>query len=279
MRITINDIQNKKNIGVKIPMVTAYDYTGGKLVSKADIPLILVGDSLGQVMLGHDSTIPVTMDDMVRHTQMVVRGTDTQHIVSDMPFMSYQVDIEKALNNAGRLVKEGGCQSVKLEGGVRVLQTVKNIVDAGIPVMGHLGLTPQSVNQLSGYRVQGRDSNSAAQIIKDALLLQEAGAYAVVLELVPRELASEITQLLDIPTIGIGSGADCDGQVQVFHDLLGLIEDFSPKHAKKYANLFTDVVQVLKEYLDDVEKEKFPTEKESFGIDSEILEEAIKLSK
>ena len=279
MRMTINDIQNRKNIGEKIPMVTAYDYTGAKLVSKADIPLILVGDSLGQVVLGHESTIPVTMDDMVRHTQMVVRGTGTQHIVSDMPFMSYQADMEDALRNAGRLVKEGGCQSVKLEGGVPVIETVRNIVDSGIPVMGHLGLTPQSVNQLSGYRVQGRDSNSAARIIKDALLLQEAGAYSVVLELVPRELASEITGMLDIPTIGIGSGLHCNGQVQVFHDLLGLIEDFSPKHTKKYTNLSVDIVQALKNYADDVGREKFPTENESFGIDKEILEKAIKLSK
>ena len=279
MRMTINDIQNRKDTGEKIPMVTAYDYTGAKLVSKADIPLILVGDSLGQVVLGHDSTIPVTMDDMVRHTQMVVRGTGTQHIVSDMPFMSYQADMEDALRNAGRLVKEGGCQSVKLEGGLPVIETVRNIVDSGIPVMGHLGLTPQSVNQLSGYRVQGRDSNSAARIIKDALLLQEAGAYSVVLELVPRELASEITGMLDIPTIGIGSGLHCSGQVQVFHDLLGLIEDFSPKHTKKYANLFVDIVQALKNYVDDVGREKFPTENESFGIDKEILKKAIKLSK
>lgn len=279
MRMTINDIQNRKDIGEKIPMVTAYDYTAAKLVSKADIPLILVGDSLGQVVLGHDSTIPVTMDDMVRHTQMVVRGTGTQHIVSDMPFMSYQADMEDALRNAGRLVKEGGCQSVKLEGGLPVIETVRNIVDSGIPVMGHLGLTPQSVNQLSGYRVQGRDSISAARIIKDALLLQEAGAYSVVLELVPRELASEITGLLDIPTIGIGSGLHCSGQVQVFHDLLGLIEDFSPKHTKKYANLFVDIVQALKNYADDVGGEKFPTENESFGIDKEILEKAIKFSK
>ena len=279
MRMTINDIQNRKDIGEKIPMVTAYDYTAAKLVSKADIPLILVGDSLGQVVLGHDSTIPVTMDDMVRHTQMVVRGTGTQHIVSDMPFMSYQADMEDALRNAGRLVKEGGCQSVKLEGGLPVIETVRNIVDSGIPVMGHLGLTPQSVNQLSGYRVQGRDSNSAARIIKAALLLQEAGAYSVVLELVPRELASEITGLLDIPTIGIGSGLHCSGQVQVFHDLLGLIEDFSPKHTKKYANLFVDIVQALKNYVDDVGSEKFPTENESFGLDKEILEKAIKLSK
>ena len=279
MRMTINDIQNRKDTGEKIPMVTAYDYTGAKLVSKADIPLILVGDSLGQVVLGHDSTIPVTMDDMVRHTQMVVRGTGTQHIVSDMPFMSYQADMEDALRNAGRLVKEGGCQSVKLEGGLPVIETVRNIVDSGIPVMGHLGLTPQSVNQLSGYRVQGRDSNSAARIIKDALLLQEAGAYSVVLELVPRELASEITGMLDIPTIGIGSGLHCSGQVQVFHDLLGLIEDFSPKHTKKYANLFVDIVQALQNYADDVGREKFPAENESFGIDKEILEKAIKFSK
>ena len=279
MRMTINDIQNRKDTGEKIPMVTAYDYTGAKLVSKADIPLILVGDSLGQVVLGHDSTIPVTMDDMVRHTQMVVRGTGTQHIVSDMPFMSYQADMEDALRNAGRLVKEGGCQSVKLEGGLPVIETVRHIVDSGIPVMGHLGLTPQSVNQLSGYRVQGRDSNSAARIIKAALLLQEAGAYSVVLELVPRELASEITGMLDIPTIGIGSGLHCSGQVQVFHDLLGLIEDFSPKHTKKYVSLFVDIVQALKNYADDVGRMKFPTENESFGIDKEILEKAIKLSK
>ena len=278
MRITINDIQEKKNIGIKIPMVTAYDYSGAKLVSKSNIPLILVGDSLGQVVLGYDSTIPVTMDDMVRHTQIVVRGTDLQHIVSDLPFMSYQADKVDALRNAGRLIKEGGCQSVKLEGGMPVTETVKYIVDSGIPVMGHLGLTPQSVNQLSGYRVQGRDPTTAAQIIRDALLLQDAGAYSIVLELVPRELALEITQRLHIPTIGIGSGSGCSGQVQVFHDLLGLIEDFSPRHAKKYADLSIDIVKALKNYVNEVEAEMFPSEKESFSIDKDTLERGIKLS-
>lgn len=277
MRITIKDIHKMKQEGLKIPMITAYDYTSANLVARADIPLILVGDSLGQVILGHDSTLPVTMDDMVRHTQMVVRATATQHIVSDMPFMSYQIDEVQALRNAGRLMKEGGCQSIKLEGGAIVAETIRRIVASGVPVMGHLGLTPQSVNQLGGYRVQGRDVESAARLIKDSLLVQEAGAYALVLELVPKELASEITRNLDIPTIGIGSGIGCSGQVQVFHDLLGLIENFSPKHSKKYMNLFEEIVNGIMNYKHEVEENKFPTTNESFSIDQDLLERAIKL--
>ena len=260
MRTTINDIQKRKNIGVKIPMVTAYDYTGGKLVSKAGIPLILVGDSLGQVILGHDSTIPVTMDDMVRHTQMVVRGTDTQHIVSDMPFMSYQVDIEKALNNAGRLVKEGGCQSVKLEGGVRVLQTVKNIVDAGIPVMGHLGLLPQTAEK---YSVQGKTTERAIELIQDAKILEESGVFSIVLEMVASDVATIITKTMNVPTIGIGSGKDCDGQVLVTDDLIGL-NNTTIRFVKKFVNIKKYINLGLKKFSKEVRSKKYPTKKYSY---------------
>ena len=215
MRVTINDIQRMKDKADKISMITAYDYTSAILSESAGVPLILVGDSLGQVVMGYDSTIPVTMDDMVHHIRMVSRATNASHIVGDLPFMSYQVGKDDALVNAGRLLKEGGCQSVKLEGGTSVVGVVEAIVTSGIPVMGHIGLTPQSVNQLSGYKLQGKTVGPAKKIIEDALNLEDAGAYAIVLELIPRELAEHITNQLSIPTIGIGSGPRCSGQVQV----------------------------------------------------------------
>ena len=273
MRLTIRDLKEMKRHGEKIAMLTAYDYTSAKIIEDAGVRLVLVGDSLGQVVLGYDSTVPVTMDDMVHHIRAVVRGTKSSHIVGDMPFLSYQTDHTDAIRNAGRLLKEGGAQSVKLEGGRRVADTVRRVVEAGIPVMGHIGLTPQSVNQLGGYRVQGRTSRTAEELIEDARALEEAGAYSVVLELVPAALASMITEHLSIPTIGIGAGVHCDGQVQVFHDLMGLFTDFAPKHARRYANLAETIKAAAAEYISDVQGQSFPSDKESFDMKESVLAE------
>lgn len=274
IRTSIIDIQEIKNSGKKISMVTAYDYSSGYLVEKAGVDIILVGDSMGQVVLGHDTTLPVSMEDVIRHTQMVVRGTESTHIVSDLPFMSYQVNVEQAVLNAGRLVKEGGCQSVKLEGGANMGAQVKGIVNAGIPVMGHLGLTPQSVNQIGGYRVQSRSKNQIQEILNDIVELEKAGAFAVILELVPREVASALTQKVQIPVIGIGAGPDCDGQVQVFHDLLGLYKDFKPKHSRLYANIGDQITKSLSSYVSDVISGDFPNDDESFHVDTSVLSDA-----
>ncbi len=263
MRRTISYFQNMHDQGTKIAMLTAYDYTSASIVEKSGIEIILVGDSLGQVVLGYDSTIPVTVDDMIRHIQMVVRGTQNTHVVGDLPFMSYQVSIDEALRNAGRLLKEGGCQSVKLEGGVSSQETVSAIVESGIPVMGHIGLTPQSVNQLGGYRVRGKTEDEADQLISDAIALEEAGAYSIVLELIPAKLASHITSKVNIPTIGIGAGPHCSGQVQVFHDILGLFPDFAPKHARRYSELGVEVQTAVSKYLADVKSGDFPSIAES----------------
>jgi 3-methyl-2-oxobutanoate hydroxymethyltransferase len=263
-RTSISDLKAMKKRGEKIVMITAYDYPSARLVEAAGIPLILVGDSLGNVVLGYDTTVPVTMDEILHHVRPVVRATRSVHVVADMPFMSYQTGVADAMRNAGRLLKEGGAQSVKLEGGVKVAETVRALVDAGIPVMGHLGLTPQSINQLGGYKVQGKTPAAAVRLLNDAMALQEAGAYAVVLETVPVHVAQAITDKLDIPTIGIGAGAGTDGQVQVWHDLLGLFTDFTPKHAKRYADLGESAVSALKAYLHEVQDGSFPTEKESF---------------
>jgi len=262
-RITILDLKAMKRRCEKIVMLTAYDYPSARLVEAAGVPLILVGDSLGMVVLGYDSTIPVTMDEMLHHVKAVVRGTTRAHIVADMPFMSYQAGPAEALPNAGRMLKEGGAQSVKLEGGIRIAETVRALVESGIPVMGHLGLTPQSVNQLGGYRVQGKTPAAAVRLLNDAVALQEAGAYAVVLESVPVPVAQAITEKIDVPTIGIGAGPACDGQVQVFHDLLGLFTAFVPKHAKRYAEAGQAITEAVCAYVDDVRAGRFPTERES----------------
>ncbi|MCY4651977.1 MAG: 3-methyl-2-oxobutanoate hydroxymethyltransferase [Dehalococcoidia bacterium] len=272
MRVTIRDLKRMKRDGERIPMITAYDYTSACLVEEAGIPLILVGDSLGQVMLGHDSTVPVTMDDMVHHTKTVVRGTQKAHIVGDLPFLSYHTSVFDAMRNAGRLLKEGGAQSVKLEGGQSQAETVSRIVESGIPVMGHIGLTPQSVNQLGGYRVQGKSLKAALQLMEDARALEEAGAYAIVLECVPAPLARMISERVAVPTIGIGAGAGCDGQVQVFHDLLGLYQDFVPKHARRYANLGDAVIQATSDYISDVRSGQFPSDKESYTLGRNVLD-------
>ncbi len=272
MRVSIRDLKEMKGQGERIAMMTAYDYTSARILDEAGVPVILVGDSLGQVVLGYDTTLPVTMDDMVHHTSAVVRGTRRSHIVSDMPFMSYQADVRESIRNAGRLLKEGGAQSVKLEGGRLLVDTVRRIVRAGIPVMGHIGLTPQAFNQLGGYRVQGKSPKAAAELIDDAQALEDAGAYAVVLELVPAPLAATITERLSIPTVGIGAGPYCDGQVQVFHDFLGLFTDFVPKHARRYANLAEVIHNATIQYIEDVRAQAFPSEAESYGMNEGGLE-------
>ena len=272
MRVTIRDLRRMKRNGEKIPMITAYDYTSAQLVEQAGIPLILVGDSLGQVVLGYDSTVPVTMDDMVHHIKTVVRGSRRAHVVGDLPFLSYHADVPEAIRNAGRLLKEGGAQSVKLEGGRSQAETVSRIVGSGIPVMGHIGLTPQAVNQLGGYRVQGRSLKDAVRLMEDARALEEAGAYAIVLECVPAQLARMITERVGVPTIGIGAGVGCDGQVQVFHDMMGLYQDFTPKHARQYAQLGQAVVEATRGYVRDVESELFPDDSESFKLSDSVLE-------
>ncbi len=273
MRITIRDLKQMKRRGEKIPMITAYDYTSAKLLEQAGIPLMLVGDSLGQVVLGYDSTVPVTMDEMVHHVKTVVRGTEKAHIIGDMPFLSYHAEIPEAIRNAGRLLKDGGAQSVKLEGGQYMAETVSRIVKSGIPVMGHIGLTPQSVNQLGGYRVQGKSLSAAMDLMEDARVLEEAGAYAIVLECVPAQLAKLISERVKVPTIGIGAGVGCDGQVQIFHDFLGLFDDFVPKHARRYAELGEAIKNAATMYISDVQTEAFPTDKESFTMSESVLHE------
>ena len=273
MRVTIRDLREMKSRGEKIAMITAYDYTGAKLVEEAGILLILVGDSLGQVVLGYESTVPVTMDEMVHHIKSVVRGTARAHVVGDLPFLSYHADAAEAVRNAGRLLKEGGAQSVKLEGGRHIASTMERIVKSGIPVMGHIGLTPQAVNQLGGYRVQGRTPRAAVELIEDAHALEEAGAYAIVLELVPAQLAEIVTQRISIPTIGIGAGLHCDGQVQVFHDLLGLYADFVPKHARVYANLAGTIRDAVSRYAGEIGDGTFPSDAESYSMKQSVVDE------
>jgi 3-methyl-2-oxobutanoate hydroxymethyltransferase len=261
-----------KSRGEKIPMVTAYDAPTACLADSAGFPMILVGDSLGMVVLGHESTIPVTMEDMVRHTAAVSRRAKHSLIVADMPFMSFRVSAAETARNAGRLVQEGGAQVVKLEGGVSVAEEVRRVVETGIPVMGHIGLTPQSVNRFGGYKVQGKGREEAKRLLEDAMALQEAGAFSVVLELMPSSLAKLITARLSIPTIGIGAGPHCDGQVQVFHDLMGFYGEFVPKHTKQYLNLNELVGGALKQYAEEVREGAFPTEKEGFAMDESVLE-------
>jgi len=273
MRLTISHVKEMKQRGEKIPMLTAYDYPTARLLDAAGIPLLLVGDSLGMVVLGYDSTVPVTMDDMLHHVKAVVRGSQRALVVGDMPFMSYQASSDEALRNAGRFLKEGGCQTVKLEGGERVAETVRRIVESGVPVMGHIGLTPQSVNQLGGYKVQGKTPRAAVQLIRDAHALEQAGCFALVLESVPAPLAKAITHRLSIPTIGIGAGPDCDGQVQVISDMLGLFTDFVPKHTKQYARLADIIQKAVSEYAAEVRSGAFPTLKESYAMDESVVHE------
>ena len=271
-KVTVRDVAEMKSRGEKISMITAYDYTTAKVVDQAGIPLLLVGDSLGMVVLGYESTVSVTMEDMLHHVKAVTRGAKNSMVIADLPFMSYNLDSTQALANAGRLMQEGGASSVKLEGGERMAETTRRIVECGIPVMGHIGLTPQAVNGLGGYRVQGRGREEAQQLVKDALALEQAGAFAVVLEMVPAPLASLISKRLTIPTIGIGAGVGCDGQVQVIHDMLGLFTDFVPKHARRYAQLADVMTKALTAYAQEVREGSFPSAKESFKMDETLLD-------
>ena len=270
MRTTILDIQKMKQRGERIPMITAYDYTSAQIVDRAGVPLILVGDTLGMVVLGHQTTVPVTIDEMLHHTKAVVRGSQKALVIGDLPFLTYTNE-EQALRSAGRFLQEAGAQVVKLEGGVEVAPIVRRLVASGIPVMGHIGLTPQSVNQLGGMRVQGKKVEKARKLIEDAQALEDAGAFAVVLELVPAELAREITNRLTIPTIGIGAGPWCSGQVQVWHDLLGLYTDFVPKHAKRYATLADTIAAAVSSYAAEVRDGTFPTMEHGSRMDEQEL--------
>jgi len=260
-----------KQKGKKIPMLTAYDYATAKLIDGVGVPLILVGDSLGMVILGYESTIPVTMDEMLHHTKAVVRGTEQALIIGDMPFMTYHASVSEALHNAARFIQEGGAQAVKLEGGETMAETVRRIVECGIPVMGHIGLTPQSVHQLGGFKVQGKTQETALRLVKDACALEEAGVFGIVLEAVPTPLAKIITKKVGVPTIGIGAGPFCDGQVQVVSDLLGLFTDFVPKHAKQYARLSDIIKQAVGDYINEVQAGTFPTDKQSYTMDESLL--------
>ena len=270
-KITIKKIQSWKN-SKPFCAITAYDFSTAKIVDGAGIPVVLVGDSASMVSYGYDTTIPISMNEMLLVTRAVSRAINSALVVGDMPFLSYQTSTAVAVKNAGRFLKEGGVSAVKLEGGKVVSKHIDKIVSFGIPVMGHVGLTPQSVNQFSGYAVQGRDVKSAQKILDDARAVEDAGAFSVVLECVPVELAAKITQTLSIPTIGIGSGPRCDGQIQVFHDILGLIKGFAPKHAKTYINLNKEISTALKRYADDVSKKKFPDKKHSSSYKSNIID-------
>ena len=258
MKNTVSTFREQKAKGEKISMLTAYDYSTAKLMDEAGINGILVGDSLGMVMLGYEDTLPVTMEDMIHHTAAVCRGAKNTLVVGDMPFMSYQVSVEEAVYNAGRLMKEGRCQAVKLEGGASVCPQIRAITNASIPVMAHIGLTPQSINAFGGFKVQGKSEEAAKKLLEDAKAVEEAGAFAVVLECVPAKLAELISKSISIPTIGIGAGAGCDGQILVYQDMLGLFSDFTPKFVKKYANVGEMMTQAFRDYIADVQEGSFP---------------------
>lgn len=264
MSFTINDFQKKKSAGEKVSLITAYDFPTARIADEAGINAILVGDSLGMVVQGLENTLPVTMDEMIYHTKMVVRAAQNAMVIGDMPFMSYHESVSQAIRNAGRFIKDGGAQAIKIEGGFEVVEKVREIVRAEIPVMAHIGLTPQAIHRMGGYRVQGRTLDSQKALMEQALQLQDAGAFGLLIEAVPMGLAKEITEKLSIPTIGIGAGPHCDGQILVLHDVLGLFERFLPKFARRYANLKDEAVDALKRYRQEVEQGIFPSEKESF---------------
>lgn len=267
--ITFKDYKKNKQ---KLTMLTAYDYSTAKLIDSCGINGILVGDSLGMVCLGYEDTLSVTMEDMIHHTKAVAKGAKNSLIVADMPFMSYQTSVYDAVYNAGRLIKEGRAQAIKLEGGVEVFEQIQAIVKASIPVMGHVGLTPQSVNAFGGFKVQGKDEVAAKKLIEDAIAVEKAGAFSVVLEGVPSKLAKIVTEKLSIPTIGIGAGVDCDGQILVYQDMLGMFSDFTPKFVKKYESLGDKMKSAFETYIDEVENGYFPSQKHSFNISDEIIE-------
>ncbi len=270
-KITPVDIQTMKNERRKITMLTAYDYPMALLEDRAGIDIILVGDSLGMTVLGYENTLPVTMEEMIHHTKAVSRGAKYALIIGDMPFMSYNASEREAILNAGRFMKEGGADAVKLEGGAGVKDIVRAIVKAGIPVMGHIGLTPQTISMLGGFKVQGKDAKAAQKIVDDALLLEDAGAFSVLFEAIPAPIAKRITERLKVPTIGIGAGPHCDGQVLVIHDLLGLFDRFTPKFAKRYVNLSELILKALESYKGDVLNGAFPTDQHSFHIEAREL--------
>lgn len=272
MKNTVVTFAKAKQEKTKISMLTAYDYSTAKLMNDAGINSILVGDSLGNVMLGYEDTISVTMEDMIHHTKAVARGAKDALVVADMPFMSYQTSVYDAVVNAGRLMKEGRANAVKLEGGVEICPQIKAIVDAGIPVCAHIGLTPQSINAFGGNRVQGKTEAAAKKLVDDALAVQQAGAFAVVIEAVPEKLASLITSKLDIVTIGIGAGNGCDGQVLVYQDMLGMFSDFTPKFVKRYANVGELMTQAFKQYDEEVKASSFPSAEHTYKIDDEVIE-------
>ncbi len=272
-KVTISHLEQQKASGQKVTMLTAYDYPTAQLCERAGVDAVLVGDSLGMVVLGYDSTVPVTMEEMLHHIKAVRRGLDKSLLIGDMPFMSYQVSIEQAVMNAGRFMKEGGCDCVKLEGGAEMAETVAAIVAAGIPVCAHIGLTPQSVAQLGGYRVQGKDLAGAQKLIDDAKALQEAGARLIVFECIPSALAAAITRAVSMVTIGIGAGPDCDGQVLVYHDLVGLFDRRPPKMAKQYLNLFPQVEQAMADYCRQVREGAFPGPEHGFPMDPQVVDQ------
>ncbi len=271
MKNTVSTFREQKAKGEKISMLTAYDYSTAKLMDEAGINGILVGDSLGMVVLGYEDTLPVTMEDMIHHTAAVCRGAKNTLVVGDMPFMSYQVSVEEAVYNAGRLMKEGRCQAVKLEGGASVCPQIKAITNASIPVMAHIGLTPQSINAFGGFKVQGKSEEAAKKLLEDAKAVEEAGAFAVVLECVPAKLAELISKSISIPTIGIGAGAGCDGQILVYQDMLGLFSDFTPKFVKKYANVGEMMTQAFKDYIAEVQEGTFPAPEHTFAISEDVI--------
>lgn len=272
MKKTVSTLQQAKENGQKITMLTAYDYSTAKLMDEVGIDMILVGDSLGNVILGYEDTISVTMEDMIHHGAAVSRGVKETMVVVDMPFMSYQISVEEAVTNAGRLMKEGRANAVKLEGGKSVCPQIKAITQAGIPVVAHLGLTPQSINALGGYKVQGKSEDAAKKLLEDALAVQEAGAFALVLECVPTKLASLITKKLTIPTIGIGAGNECDGQVLVYQDMLGMFSDYVPKFVKQFAQVGEIMKKAFSDYKEEVASGAFPAEKNSYKIDDEVID-------
>jgi 3-methyl-2-oxobutanoate hydroxymethyltransferase len=272
-KLSIPDLAAMKKEGKKISMITAYSYPQALLVDEAGIDIILVGDSLGMVELGYSGTTPVTMDEMLSHIKPVVRAVKRAHVVGDMPFMSYNISIEQAITNAGILYKDGACDSIKLEGGQEMAKTVEAIVRAGIPTFGHIGLTPQTAGMLGGFKVQGKSLDAAKKVIDDAIAIDEAGAFAIVLEAIPRQLAKIITQKVKAITIGIGAGMECDGQVLVLHDILGLFKRFTPKFVKVYANVWDYELKGVKDFIDEVKEQKFPTDEFTFTMKEDVVNE------
>ncbi|MFB0519240.1 MAG: 3-methyl-2-oxobutanoate hydroxymethyltransferase [Acidobacteriota bacterium] len=269
-KITIPKIEEKKRKGEKITMLTAYDYPMARIIDQVGADIILVGDSLANVMLGYPNTLPVTMEEMLHHTRAVARGCRRALLVADMPYLSYHIDIKETIRNAGRFIKEGGAEAVKVEGGKKRAEVISRILDIEIPVMGHIGLTPQSIHQMGGYRVQGSTLNKSLTLVEEARLLEKTGVFSIVLEGIPEEVARIITQEVSIPTIGIGAGKFCDGQVLVVHDMLGFFEEFHPKFVRRYANLQQEIGKAVKQFFTDVREGKFPSESESYHLPPEI---------